>query len=77
MSKEPQYITMSEDHLRKIFRREKSRDLRQSQFESEKTARIQAISSALPSVEGTDKQRLIQELINTCAKEYPIDVTLF
>jgi hypothetical protein len=77
MSKEPTFIQITDEHLRKIFRREKSRDLKQSQFEAEKTARIQAIASALPSTEGTDRQKLIHELLNTCNKEYPIDVTLF
>ncbi len=75
--KQDPFISMTEDHLRKIFRREKSRDLKQSQFESEKTARIQAISSALSSVDGEHKNRLVLELATICNAQYDFDVSLF
>ncbi len=75
--KQDTFISMTEDHLRKIFRREKSRDLKQSQFESEKTARIQAISAALSSVDGDHKNRLVLDLTTICAREYDFDISLF
>lgn len=64
------YITISEDRMLEMFKEVKSNDLSRSQFESEKTARIAALSSALQFTTGYDREQIMSRLNEACYSNY-------